>query len=160
MADAEIKMSDLEKGNQETTFNETDESTKFLPDNGDKPNGDFEVREQHPDEFYGLSREEVEQYASDPKWVKIRWILFGIFVACWILMLVAAIVIVVLEPPCPKIQDLKWYQSDAMYKINTAKFKDSDSDGVGDINGKSDIYDIQRILSWLIFDVFCHRNCL
>lgn len=134
MADAEIKMSDLEKGSEETGFNDAaDESTTFLPEDKNISHVDGEHR---ADEFYGLSREELEKYASDPKWVKVRWILLGVFVACWTLMLVAAIVIVVLEPPCPKIQDLKWYQSDAMYKINVENFKDSDGDGVGDVNGK------------------------
>ncbi|ESO93633.1 hypothetical protein LOTGIDRAFT_119072 [Lottia gigantea] len=50
-------------------------------------------------------------------------------------MLAAAITIIVLAPRCPYKPDLKWYNKDPGYKIYVQSFKDSDGDGVGDLNG-------------------------
>lgn len=148
MANANHKLSDPEKGvggdEQETAFNnEADESARFLPGEGDGktkgPNGELiqeEGESNNSDDFYGLTREELEAYASDPKWVKIRWILFGIFVACWVLMLVAAIVLVVVTPKCPPVPDLTWYHTGVSYKVDVGKYQDSDGDNQGDIRGK------------------------
>ena len=38
------------------------------------------------------------KYADDPKWVRIRWVLFILFWLVWLAMLVASIVIIIYAP--------------------------------------------------------------
>jgi len=132
MATGDEKLGALENGEQETEFNDscTAENVAFLPKKDDDHH-----QVQHP-EFLGLSKEELEQYANDPKWVKVRWILFAIFVIGWMVMLISAIVIVVVTPKCPPAPELAWYQSGVVYKVDPTRFQDSDGDGVGDLNGE------------------------
>merc|ERR1719260_696987 len=41
------------------------------------------------------------QYANDPFWVRLRWVLFIAFWVIWVAMLVASIAIIVYTPKCP-----------------------------------------------------------
>jgi hypothetical protein len=85
--------------------------------------------------FTGLSKSEVLKYATDPKWVKIRWFIFAIFWILWLAMLVTAVLLIVFSPKCPYRPRLDWYQSEVFYQIDLAKFKDSNGDGIGDLKG-------------------------
>lgn len=96
---------------------------------------DKEADGQGNEHFYGLSREELEKYANDPVWVKTRRVLFAILVVGWVAMLVSAIIIVVVTEKCPKNPNLLWYQDGLAYRVDTAKFQDSDANGVGDFTG-------------------------
>lgn len=123
---------------QETTFQEDSETVKFLPDKSDEAvaAGDKPSKTSASGDFQGLSRDELEQFATDPKWVKIRWILFAIFVVGWAAMLILAVIIVVVTPKCPPSPDLKWYEDGVAYIVDPLKFQDSDGDGIGDLAGK------------------------
>eukprot|EP00918_Siedleckia_nematoides_P097379 GHVU01213502.1.p1 GENE.GHVU01213502.1~~GHVU01213502.1.p1 ORF type:complete len:684 (+),score=114.73 GHVU01213502.1:88-2139(+) len=97
-----------------------------------------EVRVDVPDkdvEFEGLTKEELQKYANDPYWVKMRWILLILFWVAWVGMLVAAVLIIVFAPKCPPRQNLEWHEKGVLYDLYTRSFKDSDGDGVGDIKG-------------------------
>jgi len=94
-----------------------------------------------------LSREELEEFATDPKWVKIRWVLFIIFIVGWVAMLVIAIIIVVITPKCPPSPELKWYSEGVAYNVDIERFKDSNGDGKGDIAGLSEKLDHFKDLS-------------
>lgn len=85
--------------------------------------------------FSGLSKEEVLNYSTDPSWVKLRWILFSLFWIIWLGLLGAAVGIVVLTPGCPYKPNMDWWQSEIVYQVDVAKFKDSNGDGVGDLKG-------------------------
>lgn len=91
--------------------------------------------------FNGLGKDEVMQYANDPFWVRLRWVLFILFWIGWFTMLVTAIVIIVVAPRCPPRPNMKWYQTDTVYQAYSKSFKDSDQDGVGDFQGLKDKFD-------------------
>ena len=50
-------------------------------------------------------------------------------------MLVASIVIIIQAPKCPSPAPKNWWQKRPFYQISVKSFKDSNSDGNGDLNG-------------------------
>lgn len=140
-----------EKANEETV------GLKMADKNADKENdltegysvvvvdgsaGDSSFIDTTEDKFHtkdepysGLKKEELLKYANDPYWVRLRIILLVIFSAIWLAMLVAAIVIIVLTPKCPPRPNQEWWETAMVYCIQPKSFFDSDSDGVGDLEG-------------------------
>ncbi|KAK6183193.1 hypothetical protein SNE40_010720 [Patella caerulea] len=116
-----------------------DSKAKFI--NGgkgvDTADGDVrvEIASSSDTSFTGLGKDDLMKYATDPFWVRLRWILFILFWVGWVAMLAAAIVIIVLAPRCPHRPELKWYNKEVGYQVLTESFKDSNGDGVGDIKG-------------------------
>uniref|UniRef100_A0A1I8FPC5 SLC3A2_N domain-containing protein n=1 Tax=Macrostomum lignano TaxID=282301 RepID=A0A1I8FPC5_9PLAT len=49
-------------------------------------------------QFAGLTKDELEQFAKDPFWHRLRLILFVLFWAVWLAMFAAVIIIIVLSP--------------------------------------------------------------
>jgi len=90
------------------------------------------------DSFTGLSKDELLKYAKDPQWVKIRWIICALFWIIWVAMLASAILLIIFQPKCPYKPRLEWYQKGVIYQIDVKKFKDSNGDGIGDVNGKNE----------------------
>lgn len=105
--------------------------------------------------FSGLSQEEVLNYSTDPSWVKLRWILFSLFWIIWIGLLGTAVGIVVLTPGCPYKPSMNWWQSEIVYQVDVAKFKDSNGDGVGDLSGLIDNIDYFKDLG---VETLCFRS--
>ncbi|KHJ47270.1 alpha amylase, catalytic domain protein [Trichuris suis] len=94
----------------------------------------------------GLTKEQLERYAKDPYWIRIRLALVVTFWIVWIAMFVAAVAIVVLSPKCPDKPPRLWWQKRLCYQIWTPGFADSDNDGVGDLKGiKSKLLELSRI---------------
>ena len=90
------------------------------------------------DEIKGaLTKAELMKYATDKKWVTLRWALFILFWICWLAMLVASVVIIIQAPKCPSPEPKQWWQKAPIYEVYVKSFKDSDGDGVGDLNGVS-----------------------
>jgi hypothetical protein len=79
-----------------------------------------------------LTKAELMVYATDPFWVRLRWVLFILFWLAWLGMLVTAIVLIILAPKCPTPAPKHWYQKAPVY---VKSFMDSDGDGIGDIKG-------------------------
>ncbi|KAK6183192.1 hypothetical protein SNE40_010719 [Patella caerulea] len=90
-----------------------DSKAKFI--NGgkgvDTADGDVrvEIASSSDTSFTELGKDDLMKYATDPFWVRLRWILFILFWVGWVAMLAAAIVIIVLAPRCPHRPELKWY---------------------------------------------------
>lgn len=115
------------------------EEVKFLP-NGDDPKSESDlekgkVKKADPDAFVGLTKEELQQFADDPFWVRTRRILFILFWVLWVGMIVAAVIIIVVTPKCPARPDQKWWETSVVYTVDVRTFKDSDGDGIGDLAG-------------------------
>ena len=86
--------------------------------------------------FVGLSKEELMKFATDPFWIRTRWIMLVLFWVGWFGMLVAAVVIILVAPKCPPRPALYWWQKSAVSEIIPETFYDTNDDGVGDLNGK------------------------
>lgn len=93
-----------------------------------------ELLEKNED-FVGLKRDELEKFATDPYWVRLRIILLVLFGFVWVGMLVAAIVIVVVAPKCPPRPNQDWWETAVVYQLNPDSFLDTDGSGKGDIKG-------------------------
>jgi glycosidase len=92
-----------------------------------------------------LSKKEVMKYSKDPFWTRIRFILLLLFFITLILLVIYSFATIYYRPKCVK--PLKWWQKTIIYQINVRAFKDSNSDGEGDIRGIIEKLDyIQNIL--------------
>jgi len=94
--------------------------------------------------FKGLSKEELMQYANDPFWVRLRWVLFILFWVIWVAMLVASVVIIVYAPKCPSPAPKQWWQKGPIYKASVEQFPDTQADGA------SDLSDVEQQLDYLV----------
>jgi len=92
-------------------------------------------KEVEAEGFKGLTKEELMQYANDPFWVRLRWILFILFWVIWVTMLAASIAIIVYTPKCPSPEPKVWWQKGPVYKASVKDFPDTNKDGFGDLVG-------------------------
>lgn len=116
-----------------------------------------------------LTKDELDKFANDPYWWKVRLILVVAFLVGLIAMFVAAIVITVSAPRCPRRPVQKWFDKETVYEILPESFQDTSSkaangaakkgDGVGDIKGKIYIIFDYRInyylYIYLLYIVIC-----
>ncbi|KRY12334.1 Neutral and basic amino acid transport protein rBAT [Trichinella patagoniensis] len=74
----------------------------------------------------GLTKEQLQIYADDPYWKKLRISLFVLFWIIWIALFATAVVIVALTPKCPGKPVKSWWQNQLCYRIWTYGFKGKD----------------------------------
>lgn len=112
-------------------------------------------KHDYDDEFVGLRKEELQKYASDPYWVRLRVILLILCAVVWLAMLVAAVVIIVVAPKCPPRPDQEWWEAAVVYQLNPNSFLDTKGDGKGDLKGVSVVIGVSdKSGDWL----FCSFN--
>jgi len=115
---------------------EEDVKVKITPNNDTKIDMEKEKeKEVEAEGFKGLTKDELMQYANDPFWVRLRWVLFIAFWVIWIAMLVASIAIIVYTPKCPSPEPKQWWQKGPVYKASVQDFPDTNNDGKGDLVG-------------------------
>lgn len=84
-------------------------------------NGDAKIAiASDPEEFKGLTKEELMQYAKDPFWVRLRIFLMFLFWACWVVMLALAIYIIVVAPRCEPPPTITWLQESPMLQVDVS----------------------------------------
>jgi len=88
---------------------------------GDKTNGDakLDIGEAKTSEFVGMTKEELMKYANDPFWVRLRWVLFILFWACWVGMLVGAVMIIINAPKCAPPEPKTWWEEGPLAEVDT-----------------------------------------
>merc|ERR1711953_76744 len=109
-AEAEMSPPAYDEGNPLTS----DEPAVKITANETK----IDIGKDGKEQYKSLSKEELMKFANDPYWVRLRWILFALFWIIWVAMLVASIVIIINAPKCPSPEPKKWWQKNAMYKVN------------------------------------------
>ena len=98
-------------------------------------------KEKEEEGFKGLSKEELMQFANDPFWVKLRWVLFILFWIIWVAMLAASVVIIIYAPKCPSPEAKQWWQKGPVYKTSVGQFPDINGDKVADLQDVNDNLD-------------------
>jgi len=94
--------------------------------------------------FKGLSKEELMQFANDPFWVKLRWVLFILFWIIWVAMLAASVVIIIYAPKCPSPEAKQWWQKGPVYKSAVTDFPDADG------NNETNLKDVKENIDYLV----------
>lgn len=79
----------------------------------------------------GMPKEVLLHYSRQAKYVWARNILTALVILTILTLIALVIAIIVISPPC-----LDFWQTSPIYQIYPKSFKNSDSDGYGDLKGK------------------------
>jgi len=82
-----------------------------------------------------LCLKELKSYINDPKWKRIRWIVAILYLSVLVLLLIGSILLVIYSTRCPPKPNLNWYEKNVIYEVDLTRFKDSNGDGIGDLQG-------------------------
>lgn len=89
------------------------------------------------------------KYANDPFWVRLRWILFVLFWAIWVGMLVGAISIIVFAPKCSAPSPLVWWKEGPIVAIKGDESAEKIKE-IADYKPKAVIYQLPADDTYLV----------
>jgi len=85
--------------------------------------------------YAGMGKEDLLRFSQTPFWKRLRLACLVIFWFAWLGLLTAVITLTVILPRCKSEPENTWWQTGNLYQIYVRSFKDSNGDGIGDING-------------------------
>lgn len=97
------------------------ESAKFLPRTSDENIVTF------------IQRQPVEE--PEPKKTNAKCVLIFLMLLFLFFLVVALVIFLVFFAPCATKKTFEWYNDEIVYQIEVSNFKDSDGNGIGDIEG-------------------------
>ncbi|PAA85967.1 hypothetical protein BOX15_Mlig033711g3 [Macrostomum lignano] len=161
-ANADLPQSQAESDSQEAAAEalarkedqDADEGTPLveIKSPGDKiaeadETGQSTSKKPTPDaEFSCLTKEDLEHFAKDPFWRRLRLIFFFLFWAVWAAMLAAVVVIIVVSPRCPPRPPRQFWQK-PIYRLSVKAFapaSDADPTALGSVEGLAKKMDYLR----------------
>lgn len=77
-----------------------------------------------------MSKEELMKFATDPFWVRMRWILFIFFWLLWGAMLAGAIAIIVVAPKCLVPEPKKLWEESPIIQLDVSDSPTADLKGL------------------------------
>lgn len=87
--------------------------------------------EEEPQQFTGLTKEELLRVAGTPGWRRTRWSLLILFWLSWLGILAAAVLIILKAPPCRAPPSLSWWNEAPLYRVRSLQ----DFSEAGNIRG-------------------------
>ncbi|XP_058063125.1 uncharacterized protein LOC131213163 [Anopheles bellator] len=103
-----------------------DVEVKFISSKNGGVRIDLELENQQT--FSGMAKEELMRYANDPFWVRLRWLLFVLFWALWVAMLLGSFYIIYDAPKCAAPVPLTWWQQGPLIEIDESQYQNQIED--------------------------------
>lgn len=88
-----------------------------------------------PENKRPLQPEQIEHSRTDSVWKRARWLLYSVFWLGWSACLLIAVLIAASHSNNCLLTTREWWKDTIIYEIWTLSYEDSNSDGVGDLNG-------------------------
>lgn len=96
---------------------------------------DVKLSDNNGSPFRGMGKEELLQHSSKPFWRRLRMICISIILLGWLALIITVVALVLVYPKCKSPDSRSWWQNEVIYRIYVRSYKDSDGNGVGDLDG-------------------------
>lgn len=77
----------------------------------------------------------VASHAKESRWKSIRVLLLALVLLILIGCIIGVILMIIFYPKCPHKPNLEWWQKETAYQIEVSNYKDTNDDGIGDVDG-------------------------
>ncbi|XP_058127089.1 uncharacterized protein LOC131290443 [Anopheles ziemanni] len=138
-ADAAIVRSDAEP-TEKDRLAQKEVEVKFISSKNGDARIDMELENQQT--FTGMTKEELMKYANDPFWVRLRWLLFVLFWALWVAMLLGSFYIIYDAPKCAAPVPLSWWQEGPLMELTGGERYDEQLQQAQRYGAKGVIYEL------------------
>lgn len=96
---------------------------------------DVKLSDNNGSPFRGMGKDELLVHSSKPFWRRLRMICISIILLGWLALIITVVALVLVYPKCKSPDSRSWWQNEVIYRIYVRSYKDSDGNGVGDLDG-------------------------